>query len=307
MATSLAESVDHCEALARRTAKNFFYSFLALPKPMRRDMCVLYAYMRICDDIGDAEDVPTSERLRRLDSWQADVTKALNGDASGHAILPALVEMVGRHELPANLLYAVIDGMRMDMEVVRIQTFDELQNYCYHVAGVVGLCCIHIWGYTNERAKDLAVDCGLAFQLTNILRDIDEDLGLQRIYLPAEDLRRFGLTEQDLIGRSHMDRFSELMRFQIERAQSYYDRTQELFDHLEPTGRPILWCMMRIYHGLLERISRNHLGVFERRISVPKWKKMWFVCQAVMSTRMSRPKWTVPGLKDSAGLARSES
>lgn len=303
MSHSLPESFEYCESLARRTARNFFYSFLALPKPMRRDMCVLYAYMRICDDIGDDVDVPEIERLQRLDAWQSNVSKALNGDSSGHIALPALMDIVERHQLPPDLLYAVIDGMRMDMEVVRIQTFDELQKYCYHVAGVVGLCCIHIWGFTDDRAKDLAIDCGLAFQLTNILRDVDEDLQMQRIYLPAEDLKRFDLTESDLIERRNLHHFSALMRFQIERAQTYYDRAQELFDCLEPTGRPILWCMMRIYHGLLERIAQDHLGVLAGRVRVPKWKKMWYVCRAVMSTRMPRPKWNIPTIVASTDVS----
>lgn len=299
MSHTLSESYDYCESLARRTARNFFYSFLALPKPMRRDMCVLYAYMRICDDIGDEVDVPVGERMQRLDAWQSNVTKALKGNPSGHIALPALMDIVDRHQLPHDLLYAVIDGMRMDMEVVRIQTFEDLQKYCYHVAGAVGLCCIHIWGFTDDRAKDLAIECGLAFQLTNILRDVDEDLRMQRIYLPAEDLTRFELTESDLVERRNLDRFSLLMQFEVDRAQVYYDRAQELFDCLKPTGRPILWCMMRIYHGLLERISADCSAVLNGRVRVPKWKKMWFVCRAVLSTRMSRPKWDIPTIATS--------
>ncbi|MDA1015037.1 MAG: phytoene/squalene synthase family protein [Planctomycetota bacterium] len=301
MLRTLQDSIAYCESVARRTARNFYYSFLALPRPMRRDMCVLYAFMRHCDDMGDAADTSAHQKLQQLDRWQASVTRAVNGTtldaADAHLLLPALVDIVERHRIPLDLLFAVIDGMRMDLELVRIQTFEELQHYCYHVAGVVGLCCIHIWGFHDDRAQEHAIDCGLAFQLTNILRDVDEDLAIQRIYLPAEDLRRFELNEQDLIERRHLDRFRDMMQFQTQRARQYYQRAQKLFDYIDPSGRPILWCMMRIYHGLLERIERNKYDVFNSRVRVPAWQKAWFVCRALMRTKMPHANWSIPSIK----------
>ena len=353
MANSLDESYAFCRRHARRTAKNFYYSFLGLPPDQFRSMCALYSYMRVCDDIGDDESVPVSTRRDNLSVWEhlvreslTPVPSALGGEgarragegtvqtASGIAtpdsvppssglrppaptkgdgtdlfetglkILPALSDLVDRHSIPHRYLLDVIRGVGMDLDgacvqdgspgfhstelTCRYQTFDELRDYCYHVAGVVGLCCIHVWGFRNEGAIGRAVDCGLAFQLTNILRDLGEDADHGRIYLPAEDLDRFGYSPTDIKLRVNDDRFQALMEFQVARAEQYYEKARGLFQHLEPSGRTILKAMVRIYGGLLGEIRKRDYDVYSRHISLPTWQKMLIAADAMIRRRFQR-------------------
>lgn len=281
-ATSLAASYSYCQRLSRRAAKNFYFSFLTLPADRFRAMCALYAFMRITDDIGDAPDQTLEQRRHDLHNWLADFTAALNGAIPQHPALPAIVDMVRRYSIPPEFLFDAIAGVEQDLDLVRIENFHELENYCYHVAGTVGLCCIHIWGFWNEEAVPLALDCGLAFQLTNILRDVAEDWSLGRIYLPAEDLRRFGYTTEDLAAHCYDARFRDLLRFEADRARSCYQRSERLMHYLEEPGKPILRAMLDIYGGLLHEIVRRDFNVFQRRIALPKWKKVWYATRAVV-------------------------
>jgi phytoene synthase len=275
MAFALAESVAYCKSLARRTAGNFYYSFLTLPAREHADMCVLYAFMRHSDDLGDDASKPAAERAVLLDAWHTSLTRALDEQQFEHPIFPALAELVDRRRIPREYLFAVIEGVRIDLAPARFETFSELNHYCYHVAGAVGLCCIHVWGFHDERAIEPAIDCGTAFQLTNILRDLGEDARVGRIYLPREDLRRFGYTPTDLAAGCRDDRFRALMQFETERARDYYRQADRLFDYLDPPGKPVLAAMLRIYGGLLDRIERRPDDVFTRRIRLPAWRKLW--------------------------------
>ncbi len=284
MTYSLPESYDHCKSLAQRTARNFYYSFLTLPADGFRDMCVLYAFMRVCDDIGDDEGLAADERRARLGQWGESLERALRGEFD-HILFPALADVVCRHQIPHQHLYDVIDGVRMDLEPAGFETFDDLSHYCYHVAGAVGLCCIHIWGYHDERAAAAAIDCGLAFQLTNILRDLGEDADAGRIYLPREDLRRFGYSETDVQNRRRNAQFVELMRFQVERARGYFRSAERLFDYLEPDGKPVLSAMIRIYGGLLEQIERRNYDVFAGPIRMPGWRKAMISLDTIVRRR----------------------
>jgi phytoene synthase len=169
----------------------------------------------------------------------------------------------------------------MDLTPRTFTTFTELSEYCYHVAGAVGLCCIRIWGYHTDQAEELAVDCGLAFQLTNILRDLAEDAALGRIYLPQEDLERFGYTADDLRQQRRNREFRNLMAFETERAWFYYRRSEPLLDDVEPAGRPVLGAMREIYGGLLSEIERRTFDVFTRRVRLPVWRKLWIAGKAV--------------------------
>ena len=207
------------------------------------------------------------------------------GTFSDHPAHAAIADMVAQYKIPHEYLFAVIDGVEMDLYPSEIAAFDDLQRYCYHVAGVVGLCCIHIWGFRDEKAIPLANDCGLALQLTNILRDIAEDADVGRIYLPREDLERFGYSPDDL--RKHVvnDQFLSLMRFQTERAKSYYGKAEQLFAYLEPPGKPILRAMIDIYGGLLREIERRNFDVYSKRVSLPKWKKLWYATRAMIFSR----------------------
>src|SRR5262249_19567928 len=160
MGSSVAESYDYCRRLARRTARNFYYSFLALPRERKRAMCVLYAFMRVTDDLGDSDE-PQGAREAALGGWEASPGAAGEGGESEHPVLPALADVIRRHGIPLRYLLDVIAGVRMDLAPVAFATFDQLADYCYHVAGAVGLACIHLWGYHDERARRAAIDCGI--------------------------------------------------------------------------------------------------------------------------------------------------
>lgn len=272
-----AESYQHCRALARRTARNFYYSFLALPRDRRRAMCALYAFMRVTDDLGDS-DAPAESRAADLAAWRDELLRACAGGRVEHPVLPALADVVSRYAVPVRYLLDVIAGVEMDVHPVPCETFADLGRYCYHVAGAVGLACIHLWGFHDDRALGAAVDCGTAFQLTNILRDLGEDAARGRWYLPREDLERFDVAPHELTtgadtGLSRDDRFTELMRFEVARAREFYARARALFDYLDPAGQPILETMLRIYGGLLDEIERRRYDVFSRRVELSRTRK----------------------------------
>ncbi|HVS34420.1 MAG TPA: squalene synthase HpnC, partial [Gemmataceae bacterium] len=212
----LARSYAYCERLARREAGNFYHAFRLLPAGQRRAMSALYSFLRVADDLADGPGTPQDKR-GLLEDWRRRLNEAVRGVYS-HPLYPALHHAVRRFSVPPQYLHAVLDGVEMDLAVSRYETFADLYPYCHRVASAVGLACIHIWGYRDERAKTYAEAAGLALQLTNILRDLAEDAGRDRIYLPREDLKRFGYGEDDLKAGVRDDRLRALMRFEAERA-----------------------------------------------------------------------------------------
>jgi len=280
MAVTVEQSYAYCQALARREARNFYYSFLALPRDRFRAMCALYAFMRVTDDLADSTTEVESRRAA-LETWGEAVRLALGGERQDHAALPALADAVRRYRVPRQYLEEVITGVRMDLERGTYQTFDELAGYCYHVAGAVGLACIHIWGFHDQRALQAAVDCGLAFQLTNILRDVREDALRGRLYLPLEDLAQFGLAARDLPPEAGDRRVRDLMAF-----EAFYASARQLANYLDPCGRPVLEIMLAIYGGLLDEIERRDFDVFSRRVELGRFKKWCAVARA-----FARAKW----------------
>ena len=295
--TSLNESYAYCRQLARRTGRNFYFSFLTLPADRFRSMCALYAFMRLTDDLGDDETRPLPERAAALEAWRGQVSAALAGQTAGHLLFPALHDLVTRHAIPPEHLFAVIEGVQMDLVGTRFQTFAELERYCYHVAGAVGLCCIHVWGFHDAAALPAAVACGTAFQLTNILRDLKEDAAMGRCYLPQEDLERFGYTEADIIRGCQDERFTRLMAFEVDRARGFYQTANELFEHLEPCGRPILKVMLQIYGGLLNKIEARHYDVFSSRVRLSTWRKLCCTARGILHQRwlgLTQPRASVP-------------
>ena len=276
---SLDDSYRHCQRLAKRTAGNFYYSFLTLPRDRFRAMCALYAFMRVTDDLGDS-DQPMEARTAGLAEWRGELTRVLDGAVADHPVLPAMVDVVRRHGIPRHNLFDVITGVEMDLGPVAIQTYDELRRYCHHVAGAVGLACIHVWGFHDDRAIAAAEECGLAFQLTNILRDLREDVLRGRIYLPREDLDRFGYSADDLARGVADDRFRNLMQFEVARAREHYAAARSLFDYLDAPGQPILDAMLQIYGGLLDEIERSGYDVFSRRVSLSRYRK-WSITLGV--------------------------
>ena len=285
MSAIVDDSYAYCKRLSRRRAGNFYFSFLTLPSDRFRDMCALYAFMRICDDLGDDGKMPVGERRGQLQRWRAQLERALDADEFEHPVFPALAEVVRRHQIPREHLHAVIQGVEADLEPTGFETFDELAGYCYLVAGAVGLCCIHIWGFRGEKALEFAVDCGTAFQLTNILRDLGEDADMGRVYLPREDLERFGYSQADIAARRRDERFERLMRFEVDRAAGFYRKAERLFDLLEPPGRPIYAAMLEIYGRLLAEIERRGYDVYSRRVSLSRPRKLWIALRATLRHR----------------------
>jgi phytoene synthase len=269
----LAESFAYCRSVARTRAKNFYYSFVLLSREQRDAMCAIYAFMRYCDDLSDE---PGASR-GPMERWRSALDAALEGHFDGHPVWPAFHHTVGAYRIPAEYFHQMIDGVASDLEPQRMRTFDELYRYCYRVASVVGLTTIHIFGFQSPEAPTLAEKCGIAFQLTNILRDIKEDAGLGRIYLPAEDLEKFGVSEERL---SRGDNVTDLLRFEAERARQYYTESRPLIDMVDQRSRPSLWALIEIYSQLLNRIQQAGYDVYTRRISLAAREKAWIVVRA---------------------------
>ncbi|HWB84197.1 MAG TPA: phytoene/squalene synthase family protein [Bryobacteraceae bacterium] len=273
------QSYDYCRRVARSRAKNFYYSFLLLSGSQRKAMCAVYAFMRYCDDLSDE---PGANRAA-LDRWRAELEDALEGHFDGHPVWPAFHHTVRRFGIPHDYFRQMVEGVASDLEPRRIETFDQLYRYCYQVASVVGLTTVHIFGFDTPSALPLAEKCGVAFQLTNILRDIREDADRARIYLPAEDLRRFGVTEDDLRAGNRNESVLRMMRFEAERAQAYYDQARPLLDLVHPRSRPSLLALISIYSSLLQRIQRSNYDVFSRRVRLSSLEKSWILVRALVS------------------------
>jgi 15-cis-phytoene synthase len=276
---SLSQSHAWCERLARREAGNFYHAFRLLPADQRRAMCSLYAFMRIADDLADGPGHNADKHLY-LESWRRQLAEALGGEDC-HPLHPALRQTMIRYEIPSRYLEDVLDGVTMDLDTHHYDTFAELYPYCYRVASAVGLACIHIWGFQGERALACAESAGIALQLTNILRDLGEDADRGRVYLPREDLQRFGYEEECLSLRIRDERFRDLMRFQVDRAQGYYAAAEPLLSALRPAGRAVFLVMLRTYHGLLKAIVRRDYDVFSSRVRLSKMHKLWLAARAL--------------------------
>jgi phytoene synthase len=279
MNPAVARSYAYCERLARREAHNFYNAFRVLPVRQRRAMCALYAFLRLADDLSDnPADVAT--KRSGLAAWRDAFHGALAGRYE-HPLHPALHHTVQTHAIPPGYLEAVLDGVEMDLQPVSYATFGDLKLYCYRVASAVGLACIHIWGFADARATAYAANAGLAFQLTNILRDLGEDAERGRVYLPREDLERFGYDVEALRRGLRDERFRALMRFEVERARSYYEAAWPLAPLLEPAGRAVFLAMTRTYRALLDAIERRDYDVFSHRIRVNGWHKLLLMLQVL--------------------------
>lgn len=284
MSVGLEESYALCGRIARRTGKNFYYSFLVMPREKRTAMCAIYAFMRRSDDIADSAGNPAvaQEGLRQ---WRGQVDAALNSDAADDPILPALADTVRRYHIPLRHFHELLDGTEMDQTTTRYATFDNLYQYCYRVASAVGLVVLPVFGYKDEAALVPAEACGIAFQLTNILRDVKEDAQMGRVYLPLEDLRRFGVSEDDIMDSRATPQFLELMKFEAARARGFYDKARPLLDMIDADSRGTLAVMIAIYGGILRKIEESNFAVFDRRIRLSTGEKLWIVGKNWMGCR----------------------
>ncbi|MEO8594207.1 MAG: phytoene/squalene synthase family protein [Candidatus Solibacter sp.] len=273
------QSYQYCRHVARSRAKNFYYSFILLSSQQRKAMCAIYAFMRYCDDLSDEPGAS----LSAVERWKADMEDALEGRFTEHPVWPAFHHTVRRFGIPHEYFRQMIDGISSDLEPRTLDTFDDLYRYCYQVASVVGLTIIHIFGFDTRSALPLAEKCGVAFQLTNILRDIREDAERGRIYLPAEDLRNFGVTADDLRAGRRTPQFLELMQFEAARARDYYNQSLPLLELIHPRSKSSLWALISIYSNLLDRIVAKNYDVFSQRVRLTLFEKSWIVVRALSS------------------------
>ena len=274
MSKAVEQSYAYCRQVARSRAKNFYYSFVLLRKEQRDAMCAVYAFMRYCDDLSDDLEGTTAETMGQ---WRADLERALQGEYGEHAVWPAFHDTVQRFKIPHQYFFDMITGVSSDLSPKPVETFADLYQYCYRVASVVGLTIIHIFGFEDPKALELAEKCGIAFQLTNILRDVREDAELGRMYVPAEDLRRFGVKAQ---GIAYTPGFVELMKFEAGRARGYYNEAIPLIGMVERGSRASLWALIEIYSRLLQRIEEKQYRVLEGRIRLSTLEKVWLVVEA---------------------------
>ena len=302
--SQLAVAYSVCRSITRRAAKNFYYAFLVLPRRKREALCAVYAYMRRCDDISDDSNLPIRDRRFKLADWLDGCHRVMQGNPSDDPVMIALADAQRQFKIPIDLLDQLALGTAMDLAeqsdeddepgfargqfrsdipagykqpgglTIRYQTFDDLHQYCYRVASVVGLVCIRIFGYRDRRAEPLAERCGLAFQLTNIIRDVKEDASMGRVYLPRADLERFGLTGSELTGSPDPVRFRPVFAMEADRAREFYRAGEELIPLISEDSQPALWVLVTIYRQLLEKIAARQYDVFRERVSLTVWEKL---------------------------------
>lgn len=289
-------SYDACHQIARSAHSSFYPAFFLLPKQKRDGIVALYAFMRLIDDVSD-EEGDVAAKQRGLAKWRAALDEAVTGQSpifDGNAVSPfpagylegerevlsALVDTMERYRMPARYLHDLISGAEMDLTIQSYPTFDRLREYCYRVAGTVGLTCTHIFGFKDPRALDLAEKLGLAFQLTNIIRDVHEDYTLGRVYLPDEDLVRYNVSPEDFGHGEATLGVRELLRFEAERAWQNYEEGSELLDLIDADSRGTLWLLVHTYSALLARIESLDFAVFGERVRLSKPEKVLFIARA---------------------------
>jgi 15-cis-phytoene synthase len=305
---TIGEAYAVCSTIAQREAKNFYYSFRVLPEHKRNAMCAVYAFMRRADDISDDETLPVAERREVMARWLEAWRDARRSGDSEEPVFLALNDTQNRFAIPDALLEDLVRGTTMDLEeslpgVVTVtettaseqdhrprtfqiyENFDGLYRYCYLVASVVGLVCIRIFGYNDPRAELLAEKTGVAFQLTNILRDVSEDAERGRVYLPLRDIEAKRVSVEQLVlavqNREKPEAMTNLLALEASRAQEFYASAEELLPLINRDSRAALWVLVTIYRGLLERIIARNYDVFSERVSVPTSRKLMILAQGM--------------------------
>ena len=304
---SVQKSYRLARRISRRSGSNFYRSFWLLPRPKRDAMWALYAFARTTDDLGDCSE-PLALRTQWLDWWRKTAAINLIGDrpvdqviipdglvrpnhplgAGGwpidlqrraREILPALRDAVDRYSIPSRYLLEIVDGVLADQQKTRFDTYEQVEHYCYLVASAVGLACLHVWEFDEPLPLDAAIDCGIAFQLTNILRDVAEDAGRGRIYLPRQHYEQHGLTEDDLLRPRSDDRLRCLVLDEVTRAKKLFDSGWNVWDSLHPDGQPMFSMMWRTYRRLLDRLAEDPGTIAVRRVALSTTDKIGIVSQ----------------------------
>lgn len=269
-------SYSYCRQVAKRQARNFYYSFVLLSPPQRDAMCAIYAFMRYSDDLSDGPDAVS---VSTMEQWRSELDRALAGNYGPHPCWPAFHDAVERYDIPHWYFHSMIDGVSSDLESRQFETFDDLYLYCFQVASVVGLTITHIFGFESPAALHLAEKCGVAFQLTNIIRDVREDADKGRCYLPLDDRNKY----PDL---------RDLLAFEASRAKEYYRMSAPLIGMVNRESRASLWALIEIYRRLLVRIEQSGFDVMQRRIRLSTFEKLRIVARAMLlGVPSSAGKW----------------
>lgn len=276
-----------CRGIARRAAKNFYYGFLVLPSEKRNALCAVYAFMRHADDVADDLRLDVGQKREKLQEWLSAAKQVFAGVPTDDPVLMALGDAQHKYSIPPELFEKLVYGTGLDLEIphtpdapsVVCHTFEDLKQYCYYVASVVGLVCIRIFGYEDKKAEFLAEDCGLAFQITNILRDVKEDAAMGRIYLPEEDLQRSNLSSVDFLPQAlssvaQAQQLRPVLEFEAERARKYYESGRWLLELVHEDSRGGLWVLVEIYSRLLKKIAERNYDVFSQRVKLSNWEKL---------------------------------
>ena len=285
--SQIAVAYSVCRSIARSSAKNFYYAFLALPQAKRQALCAIYAFMRRCDDITYDASLPLRDRRQKLAEWLDAVHRAFLMHPTDDPVLIALTDTQQRYKIAPELLDQLAYGTAMDVQEsdgdsrtgvsapqVQYRTFEDLRVYCYRVASVVGLICIRIFGYRDSAAEPLAENLGLAFQLTNIIRDVKEDAVMGRIYLPQEDLEKFDVSPSELHSDGDSARLRLLLASVADRAREYYRSADELILLVDEDSQPALWVLVTIYSRLLEKIAARQYDVFKQKVTLSTREKL---------------------------------
>ncbi|HTQ02103.1 MAG TPA: presqualene diphosphate synthase HpnD [Casimicrobiaceae bacterium] len=274
---------EYCQQKAAQSGSSFYYSFMFLPPLKRRAITALYAFCREVDDVVDEVHDPGVAQTK-LAWWRQEIDRTFNGTPQ-HPVAQALVPVVREYALPAELFQTVIDGMAMDLAQQRYLDFAALELYCHRVAGAVGLMSAEIFGYGDPATRGYARDLGIAFQLTNICRDVGEDARRGRIYLPQEDLSRFGVTPSSLLRAEYSEAFRNLLAFEVERAQSWYARAMQQLPAVDRKAQRTGLVMAAIYRTLLDEIARDGYLVLDRRTSLTPVRKLWIAWKTARRLR----------------------
>ena len=286
-AAALREDYARCASITRRSSSNFYYAFMLLPAERRQALYSVYAFCRFVDDIADdaAGDEAGGQPAALLARWREELERVFNGSPT-HAISRALAYNVRRFAIPRRYFEEIIDGVEMDLGRTRYATFEELRLYCYRVASAVGLVCIEIFGYRNPRTREYAENLGIAFQLTNIIRDLSEDAARGRIYLPLEDLARFAVSEDEILRGADTLELRHLLEHEVERARSFYAQAENALAAEDRAAMVCAEAMRSIYRALLERIASKGCGVVGRRHRISMPRKLYLVGRTWAGTRL---------------------
>jgi len=297
--SQLAIAYSVCRGITRSAAKNFYYAFLVLPRRKREALCAVYAFMRRCDASADDAMLPVRERKNKLEACLESLHRALAGEPTDDAVLSALTDAQRRYRIAPKLLEQLAYGTMMDVQesvdqwpeagapappelTVRYRTFEDLYQYCYRVASVVGLVCIRVFGYRDPAAEPLAERCGLAFQLTNIIRDVKEDAEMGRVYLPEKALAAFRTAPSELRALADATRFRPLLAMEADRAREFYGAGDELIPLIDEDSQPALWVLVNIYRKLLEKIAQQRYDVFHGKISLTVREKLTILAKGFL-------------------------